>query len=119
MNNPDSGSESHLQRKPRPRHHCVPVPRAGVRGSCREVSTSVAPRRQNCFMRAEAVDGTVLHVQRDHAPAGAVLIHDQVQGEELDEKLGVVAERLAVQGVQQSVPGSVGSAGTPGKMGTG
>ena len=58
-------------------------------------------------MGAEAVDRAVVHAQRDDAAAGAVL-HDQVDGEILDEELGGVAQRLAVERVQHGVAGAVG-----------
>ena len=50
----------------------------------------------------------VLQAQGDDAAAGAVLVHDQVDGEVLDEELGRVAQRLAVKRVQHGVPGAVG-----------
>ena len=50
----------------------------------------------------------VFQAQRDDAAAGAVLIHDQVDGEVLDEELGGVAQRLAVERVQHGVAGAVG-----------
>ena len=50
----------------------------------------------------------VVELQRDHAAAGAFLIHDQVDGEELDEELGRMPQRLAVHRVQHGVTGAVG-----------
>ena len=46
--------------------------------------------------------------ERDDAAAGAVLVHDQVDGEVLDEELGRVPQRLAVERVQHGVAGAVG-----------
>jgi hypothetical protein len=56
------------------------------------------------------VDGAVLHVEGGDTDALAVL-HDEVEGKVLDEEVGVVAERLAVEGVEDSVAGTVGSGG--------
>ena len=39
--------------------------------------------------------------------AAALVVHDEVDGEELDEELGGVAQRLAVHGVQHGVAGAV------------
>ncbi len=49
----------------------------------------------------------VVELQRDHAAARAFLIHDQVDGEELDEEFGRVPQRLAVHRVQHGVTGAV------------
>ena len=52
------------------------------------------------------------HGERDHAAAAALVVHDQVDGEILDEELGGMAQRLAVHGVQHGVAGAVcGGAG--------
>ena len=58
-------------------------------------------------MGAEAVQRAVFQAERHHAAAGAVL-HDQVEGEILDEELGRVLERLAVERVQHGMAGAVG-----------
>src|SRR5690625_4445362 len=51
-----------------------------------------------------------------HTPAGAVIVHQQVDGEIFDEKLGVMLERLLVERVQNGVAGAVGgSAGALGR----
>ena len=50
-------------------------------------------------MAAEAVQAAFGEVQRDDAPADAVL-HDQVHGKVLDEELRLVFQRLLVKGVQ-------------------
>ncbi len=41
-------------------------------------------------------------------PRQPPLVHDQVEGEVLDEELGLVRQRLAVHGVQHGVAGAVG-----------
>ena len=50
----------------------------------------------------------VVEIECDHAAAGALIVHDQVDGEELDVEFGGVPQRLAVHGVQHGVAGAVG-----------
>jgi hypothetical protein len=50
----------------------------------------------------------VVELQRDHAAANALVIHDQVDGEELDVEFRGLAQRLAVHGVQHGMAGAVG-----------
>ena len=58
-------------------------------------------------MRAEAMQFAGRQIQRHHAAADAV-DHDQVDGEILDKKLGLVLERLLVERMQDGMPGSIG-----------
>ena len=81
-----------------------------MRARAREVRATVATSREHSLMRAEAVKGTVLHVERDNTDALAIL-HNQVQGKVLDEEVGVVTEGLAVEGVEEGVAGTVGRGG--------
>jgi len=87
--------------------HSHTVTSASVGRSAREVSTAVSTSGENGVVRTEAVEGTVLLVVGNDTLALAVL-HDQVNGEELDEVVGVVPERLAVESVKKSVSGTVG-----------
>ncbi len=50
----------------------------------------------------------VVELERDDAAADALVVHDQVDGEELDVEFGGVAQRLAVHRVQHGVTGAVG-----------
>ncbi len=59
-------------------------------------------------MRAEQVQAPFRQVPGQNAAAGAVLVHQQVDGEILDEEGRVVLQRLLVQGMQDGVPGAVG-----------
>ena len=59
-------------------------------------------------MRAEEVERAVVQVPGEHAAAGALLVHHQVEGEVLDEERRLVAERLLVERVQDGVAGAVG-----------
>jgi hypothetical protein len=44
----------------------------------------------------------------DHAAAGAVVVHDQIEREIFDEEFRRVAQRLAVKRVQHRMAGAVG-----------
>jgi len=59
------------------------------------------------------VQRAVLHVERHHADALAVAVHDEVEREVLDEELRVVAHRLPVERVQDRVPRPVRRARAP------
>src|SRR3546814_21002983 len=68
-----------------------------------------APTRyRSRAVAAEQGQRALGHVQRQNAAAGALLVHDQVDREVLDEEFGVVRQRLLVQGVQDRVAGTVG-----------
>lgn len=106
--------------------HSGSISRASVSRSAGEVGTSVTSSGKNGLVGTEAVKGSVLLVVGHDSDALAVL-HDEVceqswsvkcrtialrlrtSGEVLDEVLGVVAERLAVEGVKHSVTGAIGS----------
>jgi hypothetical protein len=97
-----------LQRQAGAQHHGVAVAGAGVRRRAGEVRASVAARRQDRFLGAETMDGAVVERQREDAAAGAVLVHQQVEREILDEELRLAAQRLTVQRMQHGVAGTVG-----------
>ncbi len=54
------------------------------------------------------MDRAVVEIDRDDAAAAALVVHDQVDGEILDEEFGRMAQRLAVHRVQHGVAGTVG-----------
>ena len=54
------------------------------------------------------MDRAVVEIDGNDAAATAFVIHDQVDGEVFDEKLGRVAQRLPVHRVQHGVAGAVG-----------
>ncbi len=97
-----------LQRHAGAERHGVAVAGAGVGLRGREEGAAIAARRQHHDMRAEAMDRAVLEVPRHHADAGAVLVHDQVEREILDEELGVVLQALLIERVDHGVAGAVG-----------
>ena len=90
--------------------HCVAVTRAGVRTRAAEVRTPVTTSCQHSLVCPEAVKRAVLHVQRNDADTLAIL-HDQVEREVFNEEVRVVAEGLAVEGVEEGVSSSVGGGG--------
>src|SRR5499433_444184 len=98
-----------LQRQAGTQHHRVAVTRAGVGAGASEVHASVAAGRQYCLAGTEAVDRAVVELERDDATAPALVVHDQVDGEIFDEELRRMAQRLAVQGMEDGVAGTVGS----------
>lgn len=57
-------------------------------------------------MRTEAVKGTIFHVECNYADTLTVL-HDEIQCKIFDEKVGVVTQRLTIEGVQQCVASAI------------
>lgn len=66
---------------------------------------------ENGLVGAEAVEGSVLHVEGEDSNALAVGRHEEVEGEVLDEEVGVVLKRLSVKSVKHGVASSVGGGG--------
>lgn len=91
--------------------HGVTVSGTSVGRGTGKVSSTVTAGGQDGLVRSESVQGTVLEVQGDDTDALSVL-HQEVQGKVLDEKVGVVSEGLSVEGVKNGVSGSVGGSGT-------
>ena len=86
--------------------HAAAIPGAGMGAGGREVGPAVAARGQDHHLALETVQGAVVQLPGGHTPADA-LVHDQVEGEILDEELGVVGQGLAVHGVQHGVTRAV------------
>jgi len=95
-----------LERETGTGNHGVTVTSASVSRCAGEVGASVSSGGKDGLMGAEAVEGTILHVQGENTTALTVL-HDQIQGKVLDEEVGVVAKRLAVEGVEDGVTGTI------------
>lgn len=92
--------------------HGVSVSRAGVSRSAGEVSPTVTSSSENGLVRPESVKGSILHVQGENSDTLALGGHEEIKSEVLDEEVGVVLERLSVEGVQHGVSSSIGSGGT-------
>jgi hypothetical protein len=84
-----------LQRQPSPDNHSIPITRTRVCTSATKVCSPISTSSQNSLMGPEAMERTVLHVQRNHADTLSVL-HYEIQGEVFYEEICVVAERLPV-----------------------
>ena len=97
-----------LQRQAGAQRHGAAVAGAGMRRGAGGIGAAIAAGGQDGGLGAEAVQRAVVEFQRDHAAAGALVVHDQVDGEELDVEFGGVAQRLAVHGVQHGMAGTVG-----------
>lgn len=79
-------------------HHGGAVTGAGVRGRARKIGASVTTRSEHRVLGVETMQRSVLETERDHTPTLAAL-HQQIEGEILDEVIAVVAQRLAVERV--------------------
>ena len=97
-----------LQRQPGAQHHGIAVAGAGMRRGAGEIGAAIAAGRQHHHVRAEAVQGAVLEVPGQDAAADALLVHDEIEGEILDEELGVVLQALLVERVDDGMAGAVG-----------
>lgn len=62
-------------------------------------------------MRSESVESTVFHVESNDTDTFSIF-HDQVNGKVFDEEVGVVSQRLSVEGVQHGVSSSVSGGST-------
>ena len=97
-----------LQRQAGAQRHRAAVAGAGMRRGAGGIGAAIAAGGENGGLGAEAMQRAVVELQRDHAAADALVVHDQVDGEELDVEFGGVPQRLAVHGVQHGVAGAVG-----------
>ena len=97
-----------LDRQTGAHRHGAAVACAGVRRGGGEIDATVAAGRQHHHVGAEAMDRAVVEVPRHDAAANAAFVHDEVEGEILDEELGVMFQRLLVERVQDGVAGTVG-----------
>ena len=97
-----------LQRQAGAQRHRAAVAGVGVGAGAGMIDAAIAAGGEDGGLRAEAMQRAVVELQRDHAAAGALVVHDQVDGEELDVEFRGVAQRLAVHGVQHGVAGAVG-----------
>ena len=105
-----------LQGKAGGQRHAVSIAGAGVGGGAGEIGTPIATGGEHGHMRAKTVNGAVFQAPGDHTAASAFFIHDQVEREVLDKKLGLVLEALLIKGVQNRMPGAIG--GGAGALGT-
>jgi len=88
-----------LQWQPCTRNHSITIARARVGARATKVRPSIPASCEYRLVRAEAVEGTIFHVERNNADAFAIL-HYEVERKVFDEKVGIVTQRLAIEGVQ-------------------
>ncbi len=79
-----------LQRQAGAQHHAAAVAGAGVGAGAGEIGAAIAAGGQDHGLGLEAVQGAVVQLPGGDAPADA-FVHDQVEGEVLDEELDVLA----------------------------
>ena len=96
-----------LHRDTSPQRHAATVAGAGVCRRAGEVGAAIAAGREDGSLRPEPVQRAIVHLQRHHAAASTVGIHDQVDGEVFDEELCRSAQRLLVKRVQHGMAGPV------------
>ena len=84
-----------LQRKACACNHSITITRACVRARAAKVSSSVPASCKHCFVRTEAVEGTIFHVKGNYTDTLAVL-HYKVERKEFDEKVRIVSQGLAI-----------------------
>jgi len=82
-----------------------------VRTRTAEVSTTVTTSSEDSLVAAETVKSAILHVESDYANTLTIL-HDQVEGEILNEVGRVVPKRLTIEGVQDGMTSPVSSSCT-------
>merc|ERR1719487_1286895 len=97
-----------LKREPRASDHAATITGARVRRGTRLVRAAVPAGCDDGLVAGEAVEGAVLHTERDAANALTLLVHDEVHREVLDEEEAVVLQGHTVQGVQDRVASAVG-----------
>ncbi len=97
-----------LQRQSGPQHHGVAVASAGVCRGAGEIGAAITTGRQDRLVCLEAVQRTVFHAQCHDAATDAILVHDEIDGEILDEEFSRVAQGLPVKRMQHGMAGPVG-----------
>mmetsp|Transcript_96380 Transcript_96380/g.234239 ORF Transcript_96380/g.234239 Transcript_96380/m.234239 type:complete len:411 (+) Transcript_96380:519-1751(+) len=91
--------------------HATAVTGAGVGAGGAEVGAAVAARREHGVLGLDAVQAAVLHVHHQHAAAHALVVHDEVECEVLDEVVRVERQRAPIQRVEHRVARAIGSGG--------
>ncbi len=88
-----------LQRQPGAQHHRIAVTGAGVRRGAGLIHPAASAGRNDGHIGAEPVDRPVFETPGEHAATGAVLVHQQVDREILDEEARLVLQALLVERV--------------------
>ena len=96
-----------LQRQARAQDHGVAVTGLRVGARAGEVGASIAASRHDRHAGAKSVDRAVIEIPCDD-PAADTFLHHEIDGEVLDEKLGMLAQALLVERMQHRVTGPIG-----------
>ena len=96
-----------LHRQAGAHDHRAAIARAGMCRRAGEVGASVAAGRQDDLVGAEAMQSARGQVYGNDTAASAVL-HDQVDSEVFDKKLGIVCQRLLIERMQHCVTRAIG-----------
>ncbi len=99
-----------LQRQPCTRNHSITIARARVRARAAKVSPSISASGKDGFVCTEAVEGTIFHVEGNNTDALAIL-HYKVERKVFDEKVRIVTQGLAIEGMQQCMTSTVSRSG--------
>ena len=67
-----------------------------MRARATKVSPSVPASCKHRFVRTEAVEGTIFHVESNYTDTLAIL-HYKVERKEFDEKVRIVTQGLAIE----------------------
>ena len=102
-------SEFHvLQRQAGAQHHAVAVTGAGVGRGAGKIAAAIAAGGEHHLMGTEQMQAAVGQIPGQHAPAHALVIHHQIDGEVFDEEFGLMLQRLLIKRVQDGVTGAIG-----------
>ena len=92
------------------------VARAGVGVRRSDVEPARPARREDHRLRADRLQAAVEEIPGNHALA-AVVVHDELPGEELLVRRDLALHHLLVEDVHEDVPGDVGRIGRAGRPG--
>ena len=77
-----------FERQAGAQHHGIAVAGLGVRAGAGRISAPVAAGGEDGHLSGKAINRAVIEIERDNATAASVVVHDQVDGEILDEEFG-------------------------------
>lgn len=80
-------------------NHSITIARACVRARATEIRPPITASCEYRLVRTESVQSTIFHVEGNYADTLAIL-HYEIERKVFDEKVGIVTQRLAIEGVQ-------------------
>jgi hypothetical protein len=99
-----------LQGQTSTNNHRIPISGTGVSTRAAEIGTSISASSQNSLVRPKSMQCAVFHIEGDYTDTFPIL-HNQVKSKELNEEVGVVAERLAIKSMEERMPCTVSGSG--------